>query len=77
MSVHDQSRSSWKRRAKRAEARVEELARALQSLVVGIEELQTAWPKLDLPSEGSHNDLIGFLFAALPFAQAALQNDIQ
>lgn len=45
---------------------------AFRSLVIGVQELAAEWPHLDLPSEGRHNDLIGFLFATLPLSEAAL-----
>lgn len=49
------------------------LERAALSLATGVEELQAEYPHLDLPSEGRHNDLIGFLFATLPLTQEALK----
>ena len=54
--------------------KIRDLTAALRSLVIGVEELQAEWPHLDLPSEGRHNDLIGFLFATLPVAQKALKS---
>jgi len=53
--------------------RLNELEHAAMSLAVGVEELKDEWPTLELPSEGRHNELIGFLFATLPLTQKALR----
>jgi hypothetical protein len=53
--------------------RVAELERALRSLVIGVQELQEAWPRLatdDIPQLG---ELCGF--ATLPIAEKALSGE--